>query len=162
MKEEVAKKLVEAARSGRYEQTRGCLKSSPKVVELGVIVGEKQSCFCILGILCDLFAHEHPLARWEQKTFCALPGPEMIFAVDVKPDNSCASGTYKTETHLPALVVDWAGLQSQDGMFEITNDMEEDLPRRVGKTESLMNLNDDHHWDFHRIADFVEKYWMHI
>jgi hypothetical protein len=66
------------------------------------------------------------------------------------------------ESSLPQTVVEWAGLKSQAGMFEVTNDMVDDLPGQLGMTEALMNLNDDYYWDLHRIADFVEKHWMHI
>jgi hypothetical protein len=161
MKEEVAKKLVEAARSGKYKQTRGCLRSTKKVVEAGIDVSEERSCFCILGILCDLFANEHSFAYWKRSTFAGRPTPEMLFVLDVT-DSDQKVEKCAFESVLPQTVVEWAGLKSQAGMFEVTNDMVDDLPGQLGMTEALMNLNDDYYWDLHRIADFVEKHWMHI
>jgi hypothetical protein len=162
MKEEVAKKLVEALRSGKYKQTRGRLQSTSKVIELGVVVGEERSCFCILGVLCDMFAGEHAFVRWEQATFAGLPTRDIQFVVDSTDEVDGVKVSRHFFTCLPASVVEWAGLQTNDGAFKVTNDMVEELPGEVGKVQALMSLNDDYCWNLYRIADFVEKHWMHI
>ncbi len=173
MKEEVAKKLVEAARSGRYKQTTGCLRKVTRVVESGVAVGEEQSCFCILGIVCDLFAQEHEFAKWQTEMLGPEKRREAGFVADSRFDlfsniennpllRAASQITNKSETSLPKAVSEWSGLQAGDGVFEVTDAMAEDLPGEVGKTQCLMGLNDDYLWSLERIADFVEKHWMHI
>ncbi len=163
MEEEVAKKLVEALRSGKYKQTRGRLRSTAmKVIELGVVVSEERPCFCILGVLCDMFASEHSFARWEQANSAGLPTREMQFVVDSENEDAGVKVSNRSDTCLPVSVVAWAGLVTNDGSFKVTNDMVEELPGEVGKIQALMSLNDDYCWDLYRIADFVEKHWMHI
>lgn len=165
MKEEVAKKLVEAVRSGKYKQTRGCLKKITRVIEHGVVVDHDRPCFCILGVLCDIFAEEHEFAKWEPVIIGGKVSREVAFVSDVKqgcPWTNLKARCIKSESTLPSAVVEWSGLQTGDGVFEVTNDMAEDLPGEVGKTQCLMNLNDDYYWSLEQIADFVEKHWMHI
>ena len=162
MKKEVAKNLVAALRSGKYKQTQGRLRSTSKVIELGVVAAEERSCFCILGVLCDMFAGDHSSARWEQATFIGLSTREMKFVVDSIDEGTGVKTRHHSDTCLPVSVAVWAGLQSHDGVFKVTNDMVEELPGEVGMTQSLMYLNDDYRWNFYQIADFVEEHWMHI
>ncbi len=72
-----AKKWVEALRSGKYKQTRSVLRDR---------VG-----FCCLGVACDLYAQEHPRAKWEDGYFMD-----------------------KADT-LPKTVQKWLGLRVEDG-----------------------------------------------
>lgn len=85
MNERVKKIWLEALRSGEYKKGVGCLR-------------DNQDRFCCLGVLCDLYANEHPdEGTWEDSgeiTFRA-------FHVD---------GRYSTQV-LPGSVVSWAGLE---------------------------------------------------
>lgn len=75
MNQEVKRKWVKALRSGDYEQGFGRLRSGNK--------------FCVLGVLCNLHAQEHPGVAKRQKD----------------------TGAYLKATHcLPHQVIKWAGL----------------------------------------------------
>ena len=66
MNKEIAKRWVDAARSGEYKQTRFALK--------------RNNCFCFLGLLCELHREEFG-GKWERKLHgvvymgyrCSLP-----------------------------------------------------------------------------------------
>lgn len=119
MNQDVLKEWVTALRSGHYEQGRERLRTS----------GAMTDRFCCLGVLCDLYTKDHPHARWVREMFIA--------------DSLKESETY--ETHLPPLVMKWAGLGCMDP-----------TPPAHGKALSVLN---DGGSSFEDIADIIEKSW---
>lgn len=88
MKHEVMEKWTAALESGEYKRTRSVLKK-----------GEKS--FCCLGVLCDVYHKETGLGQWNKE------GGQIYFDDGVE-DSS--------DSHLPAAVKDWAGMNSVVGM----------------------------------------------
>ena len=97
MKRKIAKKWVEALRSGQYVQGKESLCQQD---------GASKETFCCLGVLCDLYARE--------------VNDGSGFLDDVAP----ASGNYLfrigmtgsvDETILPNEVMSWSGMQSDNG-----------------------------------------------
>ena len=117
---ENAKKWVAALRSGEYRQTQGILQDS--------------NGFCCLGVACDLYAKEHPEARWMQTD----NGVYIFNALPSQPTTSVRSGTI-----LPAPVQQWLGLTSADGEL-------------AGIDESLLLYN-DRGTPFEQIAHIIES-----
>ena len=70
MDAELKAKWLEALRSGRYDQTTGKLRNG--------------SCFCCLGVLCDVFDP----TRWEiDDEWSSGDGPDQRHEVGVLPSN---------------------------------------------------------------------------
>jgi len=86
-----AQKLVDALRSGEFEQCQGSLK--------------KGSNFCCLGVACELYRREHPEARWE--TDHERKGMFFIHENEQRPDKSW----------LPIEVQEWLGFQDYGGSY---------------------------------------------
>lgn len=92
MKREIARRWVEALRSGEYAQTKGKLQR--------VVPGDhgEPEGFCCLGVLCELAVADRviPEARQESATGGAEYGRSLVDEI------------------LPIEVQEWAGLSSQD------------------------------------------------
>jgi len=128
----VKQKWLTALNSGKYEQVKGRLKGK---------VG-----FCCLGVLCDLYAEEHPEAYgWAKNGAGSLIG--YINFCDINGDfNDCV---------LPPDVKEWAGLSNDDpaiapipsrrGIFS------EELPR-----DSLARANDSG-YTFPEISQIIRR-----
>jgi hypothetical protein len=100
MKSEIAKKWVEALRSGQYGQGKENLKVDNN--------------FCCLGVLCDL-AKEQGMGFWADDE-----DEPSAFVENV------SNGDRQTnDTLLPDFVKDWAGMKSDDGQIEIINEFGE-------------------------------------
>lgn len=72
MNDVVAKLWVEALRSGRYEQTRGRLRS--------------ENLFCCMGVLCDLHAGQFDI-KWHNDMYLderCVPPPEVMAWAEMK------------------------------------------------------------------------------
>lgn len=99
MKKAIAKKWVEALRSGDYKQGKSALRT----------VGQNgKTSFCCLGVLCNLHAQAHPqIARTQTHPEVYLG--EMEF--------------------LPREVMEWAGMKTYDGSYgeETAYGQEDDL-----------------------------------
>ena len=79
---ENAKILIDALRSGEYEQARGELRYDDK--------------YCCLGVACDIYHNHHPnICQWEQSEF---------FSMFTQGN----AGTYSVS--LPNAVNEWFGL----------------------------------------------------
>jgi hypothetical protein len=77
---------VKALRSGKYKQTRFCLRD------------EVDDSYCCLGVLCDLYAKEHKDAKWKD---------------DMGDIGFIASKGSNFESRvLPKKVTQWAGINS--------------------------------------------------
>lgn len=97
-----AQRLVDALRSGEFEQCQGSLK--------------KGSNYCCLGVACELYRREHTEARWETDD----EGKEMFFMHE--------GGAYPDKSWLPPEVQEWLGLQDYGGCY-IKEDTHQSLYR---------------------------------
>jgi hypothetical protein len=80
MNEKVKQLWVEAL--PKYTQTKGRLKSG--------------NCFCVLGVLCDLYIEHHPDSHWAGENGDMFSNPSK---------NNFNTGT------LPFCVMEWAGIE---------------------------------------------------
>jgi hypothetical protein len=119
MKKSIKKKWLEALRSGKYKQTVRNLKDN--------------NGYCCLGVLCDVYAKEHPeLARWsEYHGFVA--GPTIAHKMP------------------PVEVYVWSGLRPSDAsMLAHHND-----PIITGSSRAPRRLRS---YSFKTIAELIENY----
>jgi len=101
MNKEIAKKWVQALRSGKYKQGREVLHRK----ENG------KDTYCCLGVLCDLYQQDR---RSKKKKG---------LAVDNKYDTITYDGF---DTVLPCVVLKWAGMETANGMLNY-EDMDANL-----------------------------------
>lgn len=139
MKEEVAKLWIDALRSDRFKQTEGSLHSVKEQVivmethpDTGEVLCSKitPAGHCCLGVLCELAIEAGVKV---EKSMSRDNDYEELY------DNKAGA--------LPASVMDWAGMNTEDGDFE-TKDMCD---------KSLAELNDAGK-TFAEIADIIEEY----
>jgi hypothetical protein len=153
MKQEVMEKWVAALRSGKYAQGHGCLRDT-NMEEIG---GEEQISpgerFCCLGVLCDLYAKEHPNAQWIPET--DLDVEECLFAPNVTLSSQYSGGD---KLVLPELVRDWSGVQDDCGAPD--SDAARDALRKFDAC-ALTEAN-DHDATFNQLADFIEQHWQDL
>lgn len=95
MKLEVAKKWIEALRSGKYKKTVGTLKR---------VDNYEQGSFCALGVLCDIYQREHERPLLEHKISAKAKRSKV--AIDGEVDL------------IPEEVRVWAGMSSPAGHVE--------------------------------------------
>lgn len=88
LNKEVITQWVAALRSGDYQQGRGVLCRS---------YDDQPDQFCCWGVLCDLFAKEHPRSRWEDNAITGV--------------SAFVTPAQRRSVHAPADVVEWAGIQ---------------------------------------------------
>ena len=160
MKEQIARKLVDALRSGKYGQTSEILRAanvvSAQTNDGAVFTDEPANSFCCLGVLCDLYAQEHPEATWE-------PYGDAGSCVFNPADNDD-----RNEELLPAAVMKWADMYSRSGAIrpENNNDEGEALVElracvRESSRPNVAALADanDKGATFSQLADFIEQHW---
>lgn len=139
MKKSVAEKWIAALRSKKYRQGQKLLKfKSPRGVTR----------HCCLGVLCEIYQKER-----RAKGMKTLPAAS--FKPDGKYDDGVPAGSRICEfdtfyATLPSRVVKWAGMVSDEGVFETP----EILPDSTSG-ESLVQLNDGG-FNFEEIADAIE------
>lgn len=130
MRKEVADKWTNALRSGKYAQIEGQLRIGEESLHMAESCG-----FCCLGVLCDLYAAEHPHAEWS--------------------DNGLFQGE---EFHLPVAVRDWAGMRSNNGQLLRYVDVMRERPGyglvKWADGDNLVDLNDNG-CSFAEIADVI-------
>lgn len=164
MEYKVAMKWVKALRSNKYEQNQGSLRKRE---------GEDLcNSFCCLGVLCDVFAEEHPGARWVADTKTIRKGhvnSEELEAAMFIPGNesigfTSVSDTYEATSVLPNAVKEWAAMQDRSGVFPIEKVVFDDpamktkLKKKLGDHScALSALNDLEQWSFDEIANFIER-----
>jgi hypothetical protein len=161
MKKEVAEKWAAALRSGEYQQTIEKLRD---VKSTNDDEPKLAGSFCCLGVLCDLFAKEHPAAKWRVH-------PKRLTA-DFYPigvDDGGSDAAYENE-RLPDAVQDWADMHSGLGCIRATAEysaIKDELrllnpsPNRGGNVDSLADAN-DYGVTFEQIADFIEQNWQNL
>lgn len=131
LRPEVAKKWVEALRSGDYLQTQDALQHTKDT-------DENPAGFCCLGVLCDVAVKEGLDIK-----VVPLNGGQVLYG----SDEDARLG------ELPRSVMEWAGLTSSDPIVEVPNLNGDD---RVDN-ESLSALNDTYYFTFDQIADVITK-----
>ena len=145
MKQKVMRAWVRALRSGKYKQGRGALRNKTAAFK----TGQK---FCCLGVLCDLYAKEHPDARWE-------PVGNVLGCI-FTPDGSAGNDSFGV---LPTPVQKWAGLKTTSGELEsktawkVFDKVDED----IAVSRELTAANDEGA-TFRQIAAFIEKHWRRL
>jgi hypothetical protein len=157
IKQAIMKRWVKALRSGKYRQTREQLRAADAE-------GQPTDGFCCLGVLCDLFAKDHPDAKWLSKpeAEAALKGHIIgcAFSTAVKKldDVAMRAGV------LPDPVLRWAGMKENSGKFTLPDSVRErDLGADIAwGAERLSELNDAAEWNFKQIAAFIEKHWRKL
>jgi hypothetical protein len=135
MNKKIAKKWVEALRSGEYRQGREAL------CRIDPLDGTES--YCCLGVLTDLYQKDRKKKKKKLKTRESSPFMDTVvveyFSLD--SDDSGASGV------LPDEVRKWAGMFSNDG---IIHKPESDYEER------LTEFNDGGK-SFKQIANIIEK-----
>ena len=128
MRKWVADKWIEALRSGEYEQTKGQLRKCGANWE----ENPKDSTFCCLGVLCDVYAQEHAEADW---------------GVDLKGCHIDRGSLFMNEEfHLPRAVREWAGMNTENGKLPRYVDVSVsygDGSNRMVDGDNLVDLNDN-------------------
>lgn len=120
----VADKLVGALRSGEYEQAKGRLKT--------------EDGYCCLGVLCDIYRTENAdqNGRWVETDYREESSYQFVV------------GQYVSGGVLPAPVMQWAGMETNNGGFN---------PNGEGTFTDALSSRNDRDWSFTNIADFIEK-----
>ena len=133
-------KWLAALRSGEYKQARGSLEE----------VQDGESCFCCLGVLCDLAAKEGIVVRAERDQGHII---DATYTSVVDPEDY-------SEAVLPKAVRDWAGLSDDNPKVEITEEIakriDNDLLYPAHDISSLTEVNDETGIGFEGIADLIE------
>ncbi len=153
MKKEVADKWVAALRSGEYQQCQSRLRDADVKEGSGAEQITPGARFCCLGVLCDLYAKEHPHARWITEE--ASDSVWCLFAPDVT-----SAHVYEGSDRfvLPRIVCNWSGVHDSDGAPDsyAARDALKQFP-----AASLTDANDKGA-SFKQIADFIEQYWQDL
>ena len=122
MDKHIADRWVQALRSGQYKQGQAALHPAPES-------------YCCLGVLCDLYRVEQGKGEWRQP-------PNRPDTPDFVVPNGGI--TEFGATVLPAIVMNWAGMESVEG--------------HCPGSESLASLNDEG-MGFPELANLIEKKW---
>lgn len=140
MNEDVKRKLLDALRSGEYEQGTGVLEENDK--------------FCCLGVLCDIARREGIVSRQIRTTRGMWDEEGVLYDEE--------EVLYDGERYeLPAAVMAWAGLD--DSVVTLPNPMDAVVQRYLdahvrkdAAAASLVNLNDNGA-SFEEIAQVIEE-----
>lgn len=129
MNSEIKKLWISALRSGEYQQGYNYL-----AVNQGDSVH-----FCCLGVLCDL-AKQHGVVENNQDEYGRY---------------SYGTSSSLSDVVLPKGVQEWAGLTVDNPELEanLNNEDEEEFVAKV----RLAELNDDHGFDFKKLAKLIEE-----
>lgn len=122
------KKLVDALRSGEYEQAQSQLRR----------MYANHDAYCCLGVACDIFAKETGEGKWGDFGAHDEDGELFIAQKDSYP--------FTSESSMPEPVRKWFGFRTNSGGI--------DGYETFGQT--LINLNDGGK-SFAEIADFIEE-----
>ncbi len=123
MKKKIKDKWVKALKSGKYKKTVNQLKKGDK-------------CFCVLGVLTDLYAKEKK-CNWIKED-----GHGQYISCDSQKNTDLP----------PTRVLKWAGLKMNTHLeFEIP-----DYENEKSKVD-LITLNDDWRLSFKKMAKMIEE-----
>lgn len=127
MKQEVKELWVKALRGGEYTQGRMQLR--------------KDSTYCCLGVLCDLYRKETGQGQWAEGGFNL--------------------GEERSYSYLPGEVVNWSGMKSITGVIP-----ERTIPyakfNRTVIVKELTDANDMSKIGFVGIADIIDEEWENL
>lgn len=152
MKQAIMRRWVKDLRSKKYRQARGSLRATDSR-------GRLTNRFCCLGVLCNLYAKEHPKAQWQRSLEAAAEDcSAFVTGSDVSDTNTAV---------LPPAVMRWAGIKTARGQFSLTKNVRKRDLKRSSLADfecavTLTQLNDHDKWDFKQIARFVEKHWRKL
>lgn len=119
----VKKKWLKALRSGKYEQGQECLLTRTEE-------GDK---FCCLGVLCNLYAKEHPGTGFKKLD------EDWYF--------------YETYADLPENVAGWADIDTVNRICSSSDGSLRTTPEHL----AYMNDDEDMNMNFNQIADWIDK-----
>lgn len=123
MKPEIKQKWIEALLSGEYKQANGVLR--------------KDTNFCCLGVLCDLYRKDTGKGQWELGD-----NSSFYFVCDIFRDDSV----------LPLKVQDWAGMNSNNGLYNLKKDKND-------FAENALSSDNDNGRDFIYIAERIKEHF---
>jgi hypothetical protein len=129
MKKNIAEKWIKALRSKRYKQGKGALKYKTRA-------GTTRH--CCLGVLCELYQKEHARKLTTRRSAEQFTDKGWV---DI-PKGSKFTMFDSHSGDLPAKVMRWAGIKSEDGVIRSTD-------------ECLVAINDEGS-SFEKIADIIE------
>lgn len=140
MNKDIARRWVEALRSGRFEQTKGALARKLDNGKVG---------YCCLGVLCELAVEEN------------------VIPSKVAPPEYTDRFVFGTGDMMPGVEVDtWASAGGLDDRYRlpVSDEIAEDL-REAGITVRhnmafLPELNDNLGLTFNEIADLIEAAYL--
>lgn len=116
------KRWVEALESGDYQQVRKILAAT---VDPALTGDQGVTGYCCLGVACNIYAEDHPEARWEGYEFHA-PWPDNMD--EESTDEQVADG------ELPYIVREWLGIYvSEEGQYITLNDAEKFSFEQIAK-----------------------------
>lgn len=121
MNPEIKSKWISALRSGKYPQEQQTLHS--------------ENGYCCLGVLCDLYLNETQTEDYKWDIGC---GGRYYFAENTGREEWSVD-------YLPVVVMDWAGLNSENPFIEYD-----------GCNMEISDLNDEGN-SFQVIADVIEE-----
>jgi len=122
MKEEIAKKWVEALRSNEFNQGRGRLCQE----------ADDGDYFCCLGILAELYCQEVGSSVWEKYA------PRGMFVAEGE------LAIHGNVLKLPPGVMDWAGMKTHDGDYK--KDRSLSMDNDAGKSFKQIANTINTHW----------------
>jgi len=135
MNKEIAKKWIEALRSGKYKQGKQILRS----------IDDK---YCCLGVLCDVYITTTRKTEWKLGLVEQISSPDKYYIHD--------QGNY-----LPREVVTWANLNSIEGSYKELNPDLETGEMIVKICTNLTNDNDTGK-TFQEIADIIQENYKNL
>lgn len=143
MNSDIKTKWVAALRSGEFKQGREVLRT------------EKND-FCCLGVLCELFAREHPSnTQWVLNGLEEDGGP-----LDFEVVHGPGFGTREVDqAYLPMAVMEWAGMSECNPPVELdAQQIKRTTTAVLNEDCKSVNLSDvnDKGFTFNEIADLID------
>jgi hypothetical protein len=145
MNSEIKAKWLEDLRSGNFGKGIGKLHRQ-KFISNGQA---DEHTFCCLGVLCEQAVAEGVV---ERKFVEHINGPGGHYEY-FDPNNDIDS----SDVFPPAVVIEWAGLPSDNPAVELDPIADEDIVETEGRSVNLANLNDEWRDSFEPIADKIEQ-----
>lgn len=143
MNPEIKEKWLEDLRSGNFRKGTSKLHRESTDQETGQPTHE----FCCLGVLC-----EQAVAAGVAERVRRNEGYGGVRYVYFNPNDEFDA----SEVYPPKVVMDWAGLPSDNPQVDLDPETERTIIEHEGNGRaSLANLNDDHYTSFEPIADKI-------
>lgn len=121
MKKNIAKKWIDALRSGKYKQIKGALKRAKD---------NQIESFCALGVLCDLYQKDHKEKLEEQNSH-------------IKKTKNGSAVAFEDEIYtLPFKVQKWAGMKDSEGCLDLDGEQDRTIPQLNDQGVSFKKIAD--------------------